>query len=134
MLIMSQSLYAAVLDHVLAIYPLEACGLLGGQNGRALIHYPVDNILRSPIAYEMEPLQQIRAMLDIEARGMELLAIYHSHPQGAARPSLTDIAQAHYPEAVQIIISLQTPEQPETRAFHIVDGKVTEVPYEIVQL
>lgn len=129
---MSQAIFTAVLDHVYAIYPLEACGLLGGQNGRVLSHYRVDNILRSPVAYEMDPLQQVRAMLEIEAKGMELTAIYHSHPQGAARPSPTDIAQAYYPEAAQLIISLQTPEQPQTRAFYIVDGEVTEVPYKIV--
>jgi proteasome lid subunit RPN8/RPN11 len=131
MLIISQAINAAVLEHACAAYPLEACGLLGGQNGRALTLYPVDNVLQSPVAFEMDPLQQVRAMVDIEAQGMELAAIYHSHPHGPARPSPTDIAHAYYPEAVHLIVSLLIPERPELCAFTIVDGMVDEVAWEI---
>jgi proteasome lid subunit RPN8/RPN11 len=120
-----------MLEHVQAAYPLEACGLLGGEDGRALCLYPVDNILQSPTRYEMNPLQQVQAMLDMDAQGVALLAVYHSHPHGPARPSPTDIALAYYPEAVQVIISLQTPQQPEVRAFTIVDAIITEVMWRI---
>jgi proteasome lid subunit RPN8/RPN11 len=134
MLRIEQTLYTAMIEHVRALFPLEACGIVGGQDGRALQLYRVDNILQSPTAYEMDALQQVQAMLDIEAQGMELAAIYHSHPNGPARPSPTDVAQAYYPEAVQLIISLQVMEQPELRAFTIVDGTVTEVAWKIEQL
>ena len=116
-----------MLDHVRAHYPEEACGLVAGRDGRATAVYPIDNIHHSPVLYEMDPLQQIRAMIDLEAAGDDLLAIFHSHPAGPARPSPTDVAQAHYPDALQVIISLADLAQPSVRAFTIVDGQVTEV-------
>jgi proteasome lid subunit RPN8/RPN11 len=131
MFVIGQALYTAMLEHVQADYPLEACGLLGGEEGRALRLYRVDNRLQSSTRFEMNALQQVRAMLDIEAQGMALAAVYHSHPHGPARPSSLDVAQAYYPEAVQIIVSLETPQQPEVHAFYIVDGVVTEVTWGI---
>jgi proteasome lid subunit RPN8/RPN11 len=126
-MIIPGDLLRAMLDHVRAHYPEEACGLVAGRDGRATAVYPIDNIHRSPVLYEMDPLQQIRAMIDLEAAGDDLLAIFHSHPAGPARPSPTDVAQAHYPDALQVIISLADLAQPSVRAFTIVDGRVTEV-------
>ena len=84
----------------------------------------------SPVAFEMEPLQQIKAMLAMEAEGLELIAIYPSHPSGPARPSITDVANAYYPDAVQLIISLANRARPGVRAFTIIDGVVAEVAWE----
>lgn len=123
-LILSRALVDEMVTHASALYPEEACGLLAGQDGRATRFYPVENIHHSPVAYEMEPVQQIRAMLDIEAAGLELLAIYHSHPHGPARPSPTDVALAYYPDQVQLILSLAERERPALDAFTIRDGKV----------
>lgn len=119
-------LYESLLAQIDERYPEEACGLIAGRDNRAARHYPVENILHSPVAFEMEPIQQIRAMLAMEAAGLELLAIYHSHPNGPARPSPSDIAQAYYPETMQIIISLSDRARPSLRAFMIRDGHVRE--------
>lgn len=121
------TLYEEMLTQARAGYPEEICGLIGGRSGRAERLYPVENILHSPVAYEMEPLQQVRAMLAIEAEGLDLLAIYHSHPQGPAWPSSSDIAQAYYPEQAQLIISPADRARPSLRAFMIVDGDVREI-------
>lgn len=113
--------------HLQAEYPLEACGILAGQNGQVTQLYPIENSLQSQTVYEMNPQQQLAAMLDIEDRGWELLAMYHSHPNGPEMPSPTDIAQAYYPHTIQIIVSLRKRERPSIRAFTIVDGRVDEV-------
>ncbi len=107
-----------------AVYPMEGCGLLAGKDGRVEQHYPIDNVLNSPFAFELEPTQLIGAIMDLESKGLSLLAIYHSHPKGSTVPSLADIAQANYPDAVQIIISFENPEQPEGKGYLIVDGRV----------
>lgn len=125
-------LYETMLAAVQRAYPLEACGFLAGLAGRATHLYPIDNRLQSPVAFEMEPGQQIEAMIDIEERGWVMLAIYHSHPQGPETPSPTDVARAYYPEAIQVIISLQQRSQPVVRAFTIRDSQVTEVPLLVV--
>lgn len=127
MLRIDRPFYNQMLAHVQAEYPLEACGILAGQAGQVTHLYTVDNLLRSPTAYEMEPRQQLAAMLEIEERGWEMLAVYHSHPHGPERPSPTDIAQAYYPETRQVIISLNQPEEPRVRAFSIVESRVQEI-------
>ena len=111
----------------LAGYPEEVCGLISGLDGRATDLYPVENMLHSPVAYKMEPLEQVRVMSAIEADGKELLAIYHSHPNGPARPSESDVALSLYPDQVYIIISLADPQRPDTVAFTIRDGLVEQV-------
>lgn len=126
-LLLAPGLMEEMIAHAAAHYPEEACGLLGGRDSRATRLYPVENMLHSPVAYEMEPLQQVRAMLDIEAEGLELVAIYHSHPGGPARPSVSDVAQAYYPDSAQIIVSLAGRDRPEVRAFTIRDGHVRAI-------
>ncbi|MCB8984799.1 MAG: M67 family metallopeptidase [Ardenticatenaceae bacterium] len=131
MLRINQPVYEAMLAHLQAVYPLEGCGLLGGVGDTAVRHTAVDNILRSPVAYEMDPTQQIRAMLELEAQGQEMLAIYHSHPAGPPHPSPTDVAQAYYPDAVYLIISLADRAQPVVGAFRIGNGRYTPIPLAI---
>lgn len=113
-------------------YPLEVCGLMAGLDGLVVSIYPIQNRRASSYAYEMEPSQLIEALLDIEANGRELVAIYHSHPYGPAAPSATDIAQAHYPEAAQVIVSLEQPRKPGVGVFSIVDNVVETLPWQLV--
>ena len=75
----------------------------------------------------MDPHQQIQTMLAIEAANLELTAIYHSHPKSEAYPSPTDVAQAYYPDTIQLIISLQDFKSPLMRGYTIVEGRVTAV-------
>ena len=126
-LILSPALLDEMIAHVAGRWPEEACGLVAGRDGRAVRLYPVENIHHSPVAYEMDPVQQVRAMIAMEDDGLEMLAIFHSHPDGPARPSPTDVANAYYPDAAQIIISLADRQRPSVRAFTIRDGLVAEI-------
>lgn len=89
----------------------EVCGILGGRQAeeiyQALIVIPVNNTLNSSTRFRMDPGEQIRAMLTLEEKGWDLVAIYHSHPTGTILPSKTDVDEAFYPEAVQIIWGLE---------------------------
>ena len=100
---------------------------MSGRDGTVTAVYLIDNILKSPTAYEMDPKQQAETMLAIEANGDDLLAIYHSHPAGPTTPSPTDIAQAYYPETCYLIVSLADREQPTMRGYWIVDTAVSEL-------
>ncbi len=51
----------------------------------------------------MDPSEQVRALFGFVESGLELIAIYHSHPSGPPGPSLTDLREAAYPEAYQLI-------------------------------
>jgi proteasome lid subunit RPN8/RPN11 len=127
MMRLARPLLDQILYHLQTAYPQEGCGLVAGLDGRATGVYPIDNFLQSQTAYEMDPLQQVKTMLAIEAKGEELYAIYHSHPQSQAYPSEIDIAQAYYPEAIYLIISLQNWDKPAINGFQIVAGNVVEV-------
>lgn len=98
----------AMLDHVRACLPEEACGLLGGTGERAAVALPVENILHSATRFRMVPEAQIAAMLELDRQGLELTAIWHSHPSGPPEPSAIDIAEAAYPE-VGYLIWTRTP-------------------------
>lgn len=119
----------AMLAHARAEAPFEACGALGGRDGRVEKVYPAQNAEKSPALYRMVPEEQLQIFLEIEGQGWELVGIYHSHPGGPAYPSATDLELAYYPEAVYVILSLV--ESPAARAFRIVEGVVTPVEMEV---
>jgi proteasome lid subunit RPN8/RPN11 len=121
-----------MIRHARAELPNEACGLLASQDTAVVRAYPVRNADESPVNFIMDSQEQLRAMLEIEDLGLELAAIYHSHPRTPAFPSQTDIQLAFFPDVRYIILSLARREQPELRAFRIVDRTVTEEAVDIV--
>jgi proteasome lid subunit RPN8/RPN11 len=84
-------------------FPREACGLIASQEGLPVEVIPVTNLLNSPTRFRMDPREQFEAFNLIEKRGWELLAIYHSHPNGPENPSATDLDEWYYPEAFALI-------------------------------
>jgi proteasome lid subunit RPN8/RPN11 len=107
-------------------FPNETCGVIASKNGIAQKVYPIRNASDSPVHYEMDPQEQLMALLDIEENGWDLGAIYHSHTRTRAYPSATDIGLAAYPDVLQIIVSLADFEHPDIRAYRIHDGQVSE--------
>lgn len=130
-LMMSQADYDAMLAHVQAHWPEEACGLLAGQEQVVRQVYLIENIRHSPTEYEMHAVEQVRAMVETEARGWEVVGIFHSHPHGPPIPSETDVALAFYPEAVYVICSPDERAVWQARGFRIEAGNVTEVRIEV---
>ena len=125
--ILPAQLAAAIIAHACAGYPEEVCGLVAGVAGRATAIYPGRNISPTPIdTYELDH-DTLARMIDFEDAGLELTAIYHSHPHGPETPSPTDIAHAFYPDSVYLIVSLATPEFPVVRGFRITNEGVREI-------
>jgi len=118
---------AEMVAHARVEYPHEACGLLGGWDGRVEKVYPLPNAERSPTRYLAEAQAQVDAMVEIEEQGWEIVAIYHSHPDSPAYPSATDLEMAYYPDSLYFIISLADRERPILRAFHIKEGQIEQV-------
>ncbi|MBS3965372.1 MAG: M67 family metallopeptidase [Methylomonas sp.] len=97
----------------------EICGLISANStGKPTTCYPISNSASTPKnRYVMNPSEQIAAMRTLRERGEQLFAIYHSHPHSPAEPSTTDIDQASYPDALYLIISLNTQGVLEMRGF-----------------
>jgi proteasome lid subunit RPN8/RPN11 len=118
-----------IVAHVRTQAPAEACGLLAGRNGSVSRVIRCANVHPTPTTrYVIDPREQLKAFRSIDAAGEELIAIYHSHPVSQPYPSPTDRAEAHYPDALYVVVSLRTGE-PEIRAFRIgADDFVRDVP------
>ncbi len=124
-----------LIRHALAERPNEACGFLGGRDGVVERFFPIRNRAKSPVRYEMDPRDQLRAEDEIERDGLEIVGVFHSHPDTPAFPSPTDCTRAYwpardpttgghsliYPGAVYVIASLRDADAPEIRAFRMVE-------------
>jgi proteasome lid subunit RPN8/RPN11 len=83
--------------------PEEACGIVVGQGNHSRLVIPVTNILHSQYRFRMEPKEQLSAFLLAEEKRLEILAIYHSHPQGINKPSATDFEELTFPGIIYLI-------------------------------
>jgi len=114
-----------VLQHAQSDDKFEVCGLISEKSGEPYKTYPILNIAESPDHfYKMDGKQQIDAMREMRENNESLFAIYHSHPSSEAYPSKTDIEQSQYPEAIYIIVSLNTKGVLDLRAFQLIDSEV----------
>lgn len=105
--------------------PLEACGLLAGKNDRVEKVLFVQNQAQSPVRFVMDPYQQLQAFEQIDSDGLDLLAIFHSHPAGPETASPTDIAEAAY--AVVHVVCSRGDGGWKLRGFWIEAGASTEI-------
>ena len=84
----------------------------------------MENIEKSSSSYLMAPEEQLRVFREIEEEGLELSAIYHSHPHSPAFPSQRDVDYAFYPGSLILIVSLMDQKFPQIGAFQIENGKI----------
>jgi len=99
--------------------PEEICGVI---RGRGLTAYEVVrgvNIAEERIQNYAVDLQTLLLQFEFEDAGDEMMGIYHSHPVSKAYPSATDAWNAHYPDAVYFICSLEDQTAPVIRAFRM---------------
>ena len=118
-------------DHVDTQVPLEACGLLAGKGDRVETVLKVHNAAQSPVRFRMDPQEQYDAFMWIEANGLDLIGIYHSHPSGPETVSATDLEEAAY-DVVHVIWS-RTNDAWNARGFWIEARQVTEVTIQILR-
>lgn len=120
-----QAAYDAIVDHAREGKPEEICGVLRGRGLTAFEAIRGRNIAGERIEnYEVDP-QTLLLQFEFEDAGEEMMGIYHSHPVSVAYPSATDAWNAHYPDCIYFICSLEFDDAPVIRAFrmtpHFVD-------------
>lgn len=149
MLYLPRKVYDQVRREAEAAYPAECCGILlgaldgaldgemngsGGGPGGGPRDGPGDGVARRvtqavPAAnasqtprnhYEIAPLDLIRAERMARQSGMEILGFYHSHPDHPARPSATDLAEAHWLGSSYVITSVALGVASETCSFLLI--------------
>ena len=135
MLVIRADLVEAMVAHVRADHPDEACGVLAGPEGsdRPERHVAMVNVERSPTFYRFDAQEQLKVWRAMDDADEVPVVIYHSHTATEAYPSRTDVSLAAEPDAHYVLVSTRDPGQDEVRSYRIVDGVVTEEPVTIVE-
>lgn len=129
-----RQIYDEMAGHCAAAAPLEACGLLAaGSDGVVTRAYPIANVDASPVSYTLDPEEHVGALYDAEAYGWHLAAVFHSHPEGPAVPSSTDVEQAFEPAWLYVVVGLAGDGAPDVRGYRIAGGVVTEEPVSVAE-
>ena len=117
---------AAVRAHARRESPNECCGLLVGTAGGIDEAVPAANLLASASRYQLDPRTHVDTNRRLRGTPRQVVGAYHSHPRSPAVPSPRDLSEAHYPEFVWLIVSLQTAAE-ECRAYRITGGVAHEL-------
>jgi proteasome lid subunit RPN8/RPN11 len=94
-----------------AAYPNEACGLIVGRaeatGFRVSRLEPSRNLAENARhAFEIDPRLRLAQQRALRGSGEAIIGLYHSHPDGSARPSATDLENAWEPELVWVIAAV----------------------------
>lgn len=116
-----RNVYSRIIEHVDKCLPEEGCGLLCGNNHEASMVLPLENVTHSTNDFLCEPNGLIKALELIENTNNELIAIFHSHPNGLEVPSNRDIKEHAYQSAAMLICSYCV-DVWKLRCFRIVNG------------
>ena len=131
MLVLKESIKAQIIKHAIDGLPNEACGLFSADKDTNTIDffYPMKNIAKSEIIYQLDPLEMMKVEAVADAKGKQIIGVMHSHTHTHAYPSPTDVRDAtdfdplgtwHY-----LIVSLQE-QEPVIRSFRIRNKEITE--------
>lgn len=114
----------AIRDHAESTYPEECCGLLLGKidpdskilaevwatenawSTEAAESYPATDLVNSNRRYTIAPAVLLQAQRSARDRNLDIIGIYHSHPDHPAIPSECDRVCAWH-QYSYIIVSVQ---------------------------
>ncbi|HET6342864.1 MAG TPA: M67 family metallopeptidase [Gemmatimonadota bacterium] len=116
--------------HAEAGYPDEVCGFLLGsmdlpsreftvRETRAAVNRRGSGARRR---YRIDPDEYRTAEGEAERRGLELIGIYHSHPDAPARPSEYDREHA-WPNSAYVIVSVEAGRAGGLRAWLLAEDR-----------
>ena len=127
-LVLSDRHVAAIRQHGEADYPHEACGLLGGtvDGERTVVVQlvPLAN-QRTDAArnrYLIDPDAFRRAQANLDRDGLEILGVYHSHPDHPAEPSAFDREHA-WPRLSYVIVGIARGRAGDMRSWRLSDDR-----------
>ena len=114
-------------------YPHEVCGLLvGSRDGGDIVvrrAEPVANLEteRAVDRYRLDPDAFLTIDRAARQEGLDIVGIWHTHPDHPPRPSATDLELA-WPGYVYLILAVADGTAVEPRAWALKDGGFIEQP------
>jgi proteasome lid subunit RPN8/RPN11 len=121
----TKNVLEAITAHAEKGAPIEACGYLAQEGSIITRHYELANMDRSPEHFSFDPKEQFAVFRDARSKGLEICAVYHSHPATPARPSVEDIKLAFDPDLSYVIVSLAGGKA-DIRSFKIKNTKAEQ--------
>lgn len=119
-------------DHSKDVFPFECCGLLLGikQSGDYLVvsRVALTNALVSETEFESDPAEMLAAHRRMRREGLEMLAVYHSHPASPPIPSRKDRIRSLGVEIACVIIG---PERTMRAWWLLSDADHAEAEWEV---
>jgi proteasome lid subunit RPN8/RPN11 len=128
--VIKKELIDLLVDALLKCYPYEGCGFLLGkrnQNGLEIFRiYPVENVWSNleerKRRFAIDPRDYLKAERTSAELGLEILGLYHSHPDYPATPSSFDADYA-WEGYVYLIFSIAKDGVRDYRAYIWVNGE-----------
>ena len=139
MIVLTNLQMSKIVSHAERAYPNESCGLLVGERraGHVFIrevHGSANMAITPENQFEIDP--QLRFDLERRTRQeeLDLVGVYHSHPDGEASPSQTDIQRAWESSLVWLITAVKNGSAVITTAHLVLESEVRfkETPMEII--
>jgi proteasome lid subunit RPN8/RPN11 len=127
-LTISPELLESIREHGKTAYPNECCGVLLGRienSGKSVVKLrPMENAREdSPRnRYLISPRDLLEAEKAARALGLDIVGVYHSHPDHPARPSEFDREHA-FPWYSYIIVSVRAGEPLDLTSWTLRDDR-----------
>jgi len=106
--------------------PLESCALLIGKTNNEDVTVSevivANNADKSQVSFSIEPKELLDAYNKAESKGLEIVAIFHSHP-APAKPSSTDVKYMEINPIPWLILSTTSNEL----AVFVFDGTIRKL-------
>lgn len=119
----------AIVAHARRERPHECCGLLVGDDRQVVAAVPMRNVAETPrTRYRIDDREHIalRRSLRDSAADERVVGVYHSHPEGPAEPSARDLAEAHYPDWLYVIVGFSG-DRAHVRGFALEPGRMRPI-------
>lgn len=120
-------LQAQIEAHGAASYPYEGCGLLLGSaaNGQNIVHsiYPVENRWEveeeKRIRFLITPHDMMQAEMAAMRQDLDIVGIFHSHPDDQPVASSRDLAWATWPGYSYLITEVRGGQPGHSRSWQL---------------
>ena len=126
MIVLTQDHRAAIAAHAVEAHPEECCGLMLGrldEDGRKVVRelLPISNQREAEARHNrflIGPMEMLKGEREARARGLDIVGIYHSHPDVAAVPSQFDLDHA-WPVYSYIIVTSHADRTGDLRSWQL---------------
>ena len=119
--------------HAERTYPRECCGAFLGKGADVTLAIPLENVYVGSQAdrFEIAPADLIRVEREARGQGVELIGIYHSHPDCDAYFSKTDLENS-CPWYQSIVLSVKQGKFDHANCFETNDEQTAATPVAFV--